>query len=70
MFTIFLKGHLDLETDTDGGQYEDTRGVGMASETNGSPCLQGQARAAGSQERLEDTEATSAQYFVVALQTP
>lgn len=41
MFTIFLKGHLDLEMDTDGGQYEDTRGVGMASETNGSPCLQG-----------------------------
>lgn len=27
MSTIFLKGHLDLETDTDGGQYEDTRGV-------------------------------------------
>lgn len=27
MSTIFLKGHLDLETDTDGGQDEDTWGV-------------------------------------------
>ena len=44
---------------------------GMACETrNGVPGLQGQARAADSQEKLEDTEATSPQYFIVALQTP
>lgn len=46
MSTIFLKGHLDLETDTDGGQYEDTQGVWHLRQ-KGSPCLQGQARAAG-----------------------
>lgn len=38
MSTIFLKGHLDLETDTDGGQCEDTRGVWHLRQTGAHVC--------------------------------
>lgn len=38
MSTIFLKGHLDLQTDTDGGQYEDTRGVWYLRQTGAHVC--------------------------------
>lgn len=66
---IFLKGHLDLETETDGRQDEDTWGVWHVRQEMGSQVSKDRQGLLAAR-RSWKTEPTSPQYFVVALQKP